>query len=103
MTRDRTLTARLSFFDLETTGFGAKSNQIIEIGAVKVENRQIVDTFSTFVNPERPIPFNITKLTSIDDNMVAGSPNIDVILPKFLNFAVIVLWSHIMHRLIWDL
>ena len=73
-------------FDLETTGFGAKSNQIIEIGAVKVENRQIVDTFSTFVNPERPIPFNITKLTSIDDNMVAGSPNIDVILPKFLEF-----------------
>ena len=73
-------------FDLETTGFGAKSNQIIEIGAVKVENRQIVDTFSTFVNPERPIPFNITKLTSIDDNMVASSPNIDVILPKFLEF-----------------
>ena len=73
-------------FDLETTGFGAKSNQIIEIGAVKVENRQIVDTFSTFVNPERPIPFNITKLTSIDDNMVADSPNIDVILPKFLEF-----------------
>ena len=73
-------------FDLETTGFGAKSNQIIEIGAVKVENRQIVDTFSTFVNPERPIPFNITKLTSIDDNMVADYPNIDVILPKFLEF-----------------
>ena len=73
-------------FDLETTGFGAKSNQIIEIGAVKVENRQIVDTFSTFVNPERPIPFNITKLTSIDDNMVANYPNIDVILPKFLEF-----------------
>ena len=73
-------------FDLETTGIGAKSNEIIEIGAVKVSNQKIVDRFSQFVNPNRPIPYNITQLTSIDDSMVADAPDIDEVLPKFLEF-----------------
>lgn len=73
-------------FDLETTGFSAKSDKIIEIGAVKVTNGKIVDRFSTFVNPERPIPFRIEKLTSINDNMVINQPTIDEILPKFMEF-----------------
>ena len=73
-------------FDLETTGFSAKSDKIIEIGAVKVTNGKIVDRFSTFVNPERPIPFRIEKLTSINDNMVIDQPTIDEILPKFMEF-----------------
>ena len=73
-------------FDLETTGFSAKSDKIIEIGAVKVTNGKIVDRFSTFVNPERPIPFRIEKLTSINDNMVINHPTIDEILPKFMEF-----------------
>lgn len=73
-------------FDLETTGIGAKSNQIIEIGAVKVKEKKIVDRFSQFVNPNMPIPYNITQLTSIDDSMVADAPDIDIVLPKFLGF-----------------
>lgn len=73
-------------FDLETTGIGAKSNQIIEIGAVKVENRTITDRYSSFVNPRRPIPYHITQLTSIDDNMVREAPGIEEVLPEFLKW-----------------
>ena len=61
-------------------------DHIIEIGAVKVENGKITDKYSTFVNPEVPIPFEITQLTSIDDSMVMDAPKIDVILPQFLEF-----------------
>ena len=73
-------------FDIETTGFSPKVNKIIEIGAVKVENGKITDKFSTFVNPQVPIPFRIEELTSIKDDMVVGSPTIDVILPQFAEF-----------------
>lgn len=73
-------------FDLETTGIGATSNQIIEIGAVKVVNQIITERFSTFVNPERPIPYNIQELTNINDSMVADAPVIDKALPDFLAF-----------------
>ncbi|NLL76518.1 MAG: PolC-type DNA polymerase III [Clostridiales bacterium] len=73
-------------FDIETTGFSPVNNRIIEIGAVKVENGQIADRYSTFVNPDVPIPFEIEKLTSINDDMVMGAPMIDVILPQFLEF-----------------
>ena len=61
-------------FDIETTGFSSIRDRIIEIGAVKVENGKITDRFSTFVNPERPIPFEITNLTSITDERVMDSP-----------------------------
>lgn len=73
-------------FDIETTGFSPEKNKIIEIGAVKVENGVITDKFSTFVNPDVPIPFEIEQLTSINDSMVLPYPQIDVILPQFLEF-----------------
>lgn len=73
-------------FDLETTGFSAIKDKIIEIGAVKVQNGEIVDRFSEFVNPKRPIPFNITQLTSITDEMVMDAEDIETLLPKFLDF-----------------
>ena len=73
-------------FDLETTGFGPVKDKIIEIGAVKVVNGEIVEKFSTFVNPVIPIPYEITQLTSITDEQVMEAEEIEVILPKFLKF-----------------
>ena len=73
-------------FDIETTGFSAVTDRIIEIGAVKVEDGKITDKFSTFVNPKRPIPFRITELTGITDEMVIGSLDIETILPQFIEF-----------------
>ena len=83
---NQTLDDTYVVFDIETTGFSAVEDHIIEIGAVKVENGKITDKYSTFVNPEVPIPFEITQLTSIDDSMVMDAPKIDVILPQFLEF-----------------
>ena len=74
-------------FDIETTGFSPVVNKIIEIGAVRVENGAIVDKFSTFVNPKVPIPFRIENLTGINDNMVLDAPDIETVLPKFLEFS----------------
>ena len=73
-------------FDLETTGFSPIKDKIIEIGAVKVENGKITERFSTFVNPKIPIPFRITQLTSITDQMVMDAPDIETVLPQFLEF-----------------
>ena len=73
-------------FDLETTGFSAIKDKIIEIGAVKVEGGKITDRFSTFVNPGVPIPFRITQLTGITDQMVMDAPGIETVLPQFLEF-----------------
>ncbi len=73
-------------FDLETTGFSPINNRIIEIGAVKVEEGEITERFSTFVNPQVPIPFKIEELTSIRDDMVLDAPTIEEALPEFLKF-----------------
>ena len=73
-------------FDLETTGFSPIKDKIIEIGAVKVEQGKITEKFSTFVNPKVPIPFQITQLTSITDEMVLDAPDIETALPEFLAF-----------------
>ena len=84
--RGQSLDSTFVVFDIETTGFSAVNDRIIEIGAVKVENGVITEKFSEFVNPERPIPFEIEKLTSINDRMVEDAPNISAILPKFMDF-----------------
>jgi len=73
-------------FDIETTGFSPVKNKIIEIGAVRVSEGKIVDRFSTFVNPEVPIPFEIEQLTGINDGMVLDAPTIETVLPQFLKF-----------------
>ena len=74
-------------FDIETTGFSATYDKIIEIGAVKVVGGEIVDRFSEFINPKIPIPFRIEQLTGINDSMVMDKDTVDVILPKFLEFS----------------
>ena len=77
---------RFVVFDLETTGLSPVSNSIIEFGAVLIENGEIRDRFSEFVNPCIPIPYEIQKLTGIDDSMVIDARKIDEVLPDFLRF-----------------
>ena len=73
-------------FDIETTGFSAEHDRIIEIGAVKIVDGEEVGYFSQFINPQIPIPFKIEQLTGITDEMVKDAPLIDVVLPEFLEF-----------------
>lgn len=73
-------------FDIETTGLSPINDKITEIGAVKIKNGKVIDRFSQLINPERPIPEKIIKLTGITDNMVKNKPNIGKVLPKFYDF-----------------
>ncbi len=79
-------------YDIETTGLSPVKNKIIEFGAVKVSGGKIVDRFSTFVNPEEPIPYEITKLTSITDDDVSDADNISLVMPRFLSFCEGCVW-----------
>ena len=88
VTGDRGQDFRSAFvvFDIETTGFSPVNNRIIEIGAVKVADGEIKGRYSACVNPEVPIPFEIEKLTGINDEMVMDAAKIEAVLPEFLEF-----------------
>ena len=73
-------------FDIETTGLNSHTNEIIEIGAVKIKAGRIVDRYSQLINPGRPIPYHITEITSITDEQVANEPKIDEVIGKFVDF-----------------
>ncbi len=73
-------------FDLETTGLEASTCEIIEIGALKYKNNELVDEFSVLIKPKNSIPEIITKITGIDDNLVKNEESIESIMPKFLDF-----------------
>src|SRR5690606_20915257 len=60
--------------DLETTGGKAELDKITEIGIVIHDGEKIIDTFSTLINPERSIPYNIIRITGITDSMVKNAP-----------------------------
>ena len=83
--RNQSLDSEYVVFDIETTGLSKKHNKIIEIGAVKVKDGEVVDTFSEFINPGVPIPYQIEQLTSINDDMVKDAM-FDVIVPRFVEF-----------------
>ena len=72
--------------DLETTGLDPTWNEIIEIGAIRVRNLDIVDTFSQLIKPSEPIDDFIAELTGITNEMVADAPSIEEVLPGFLQF-----------------
>ncbi len=73
-------------FDLETTGFSPGVHKIIEIGAVRVEHAAVTGRFSSFVNPEVPIPYRIEEITKINDEMVMDARKIEEVLPEFMEF-----------------
>ena len=85
-TEDKTFPGTYVVFDLETTGLEATKDAIIEIGACKIVDGKIRELFSTFVNPQRHIPKEITELTSITDEMVKDAPTINYVLPDFYKF-----------------
>ena len=73
--------------DVETTGLAPKQDKIIEIGAVRVRDGQIVGSFTSFVNPGRILPAHITELTGILQEQVDEAETMESILPAFLEFA----------------
>ncbi len=72
--------------DLETTGFSPKTEKITEVGIMKIKDGKVIDEFSTFVNPEKPIPPKVVEVTNITDDMVQDAETIDKIFPKILEF-----------------
>jgi DNA polymerase-3 subunit alpha (Gram-positive type) len=73
-------------FDIETTGLSVISNKIIELAGVKMKDGKVIDRFETFVDPHEKIPYHITQLTNITDDMVRGAPELEDVLPKFVEF-----------------
>ncbi|MFW5998166.1 MAG: PolC-type DNA polymerase III [Bacillota bacterium] len=73
-------------FDLETTGLNAQTEEIIEIGAVKLQDGKIIDNFSSFIKPNKDIPKKITEITGITEDMVKGSPGKEEVLTDFKDF-----------------
>ena len=71
-------------YDLETTGISANYDEVIEISAVKVRGGNIVDEFSTLVNPGQTIPYGASAVNHIYDEMVADAPEFEEVLPLFL-------------------
>lgn len=72
--------------DFETTGLNGYTDAITQIGAIKVRGRKKIAEFGTYVNPQRPIPVEVKKITGISDHKVRNAPIIDVVLPKLLDF-----------------
>lgn len=72
--------------DLETTGFSPTTEKITEIGVMKVKEGKVIDSFSCFVNPEKPIPPRVVEVTNITDDMVKDAETIDKVFPKLMKF-----------------
>jgi DNA polymerase-3 subunit alpha (Gram-positive type) len=83
---DSPLVSSYVVFDLETTGLNPSANTIVEIGAVKVKNNEVCDSFSMLVNPCQYIPAYLSQKIHITNTMVADKPKLNVVLPMFISF-----------------
>ncbi len=72
--------------DVETTGLSPREGGITEIAMVKVRNGLIHDEYTTLVNPLQPIPYSITVMTGIDDEMVVGAPTAEMVASEIAEF-----------------
>jgi len=85
-------------FDVETTGLSPINDEIIELSALKVKKGEVVDTFSTLVNPARSIPYAASKVNGITNRMVADAPLIGEVISEFVSFIELdVLVGHNIH------
>ncbi|MCM1523902.1 MAG: PolC-type DNA polymerase III [Ruminococcus sp.] len=84
--KDVPIKGEMIVFDLETTGFSAEGDRIIEYGAVRLRDLELCDEFNCFADPEKAIPERITKLTGISDKMVEGAPSQREALERFIEF-----------------
>ncbi len=74
-------------FDIETTGLDPATDQIIELGAVKIENGNIIEKFSTFVKPTKKLSYEVVNLTGITDEMLEDAPPVDLVIKDFYEFS----------------
>ena len=84
--KGQSIDATYCVLDLETTGLSAVTEKITEIGIMKLKSGKVIDKFSCFVNPEKPIPPRVVEVTNITDDMVRGAEAIEQVFPKMLDF-----------------
>ncbi len=88
-TKGKKLTTYLSdyvIYDLETTGISCNNDQVVEISAIKVKDHQVVEEFTSLVNPQCPIPYHASEVNGITDDMVEDAPFFDTVLEDFITF-----------------
>lgn len=74
-------------FDTETTGLDPRTNRVVEVGGIRMDARGISSRFNSLINPNCPMPAEVTKINGITDAMLTGKPDAKIVIPDFLRFA----------------